>query len=115
MGQIAIRHAGDRWSLDVAKPVSRTQRALRVVVWTLAWTAYQWWAVIGWPETAESTRATLIVTSFGSSLALTGWYCLQRFGPAWCRWHSPLEAGPAETPDRSPASPLPRPVTRVAP
>lgn len=54
---------------------------LRLVLWTLAWTLFQWWAVIGWPDTLEGAHAALILVSSGSIVGFVGFYGLQRVLP----------------------------------
>ena len=50
----------------------------RPLVRLVAWTLYQWWAVIGWPSTVEEAHFTLMVVCGGSSVGLTAWYGLHR-------------------------------------
>ena len=54
------------------------RRGCRLALWALGWTLFEWWAVIGWPDSAETAEAALAVASAGSMLGLTGWYGLQR-------------------------------------
>jgi len=54
------------------------RQVLRLVAWTLGWTVFQWWAVIGWPETLEGRRTLLVLISLGSSVGLACWYGVQR-------------------------------------
>ncbi|MBI3457302.1 MAG: hypothetical protein HY002_16110 [Candidatus Rokubacteria bacterium] len=58
-----------------------TRQMRRLVLWTLAWTLFQWWAVIGWPDTLEGAHAALILVSSGSIVGLVGFYGLQRVLP----------------------------------
>jgi hypothetical protein len=46
------------------------RQAWRIVLWTLAWTLYQWWAVIGWPDGMGSVYAAGVL---GAGLGLAGW------------------------------------------
>jgi hypothetical protein len=46
----------------------------RLALLTAGWTAFQWWAVIGWPATAETSLGTLLVVSVASVLSLTAWH-----------------------------------------
>lgn len=55
-----------------------TRQGLRLGIWTVAWTLFQWWAVIGWPDSLEGAYAALILTSGGSIVGLAGWYGLQQ-------------------------------------
>jgi len=50
------------------------RQLVRLASWTIGWTVFQWWAVIGWPDTLEGMRAALLVASMGSTLALVGYY-----------------------------------------
>jgi hypothetical protein len=51
---------------------------VRLAAWTVGWTVFQWWAVIGWPATLEEAHFLLMVTCGASSVGLTGWYALRR-------------------------------------
>jgi hypothetical protein len=55
-----------------------TRCLFRVVAWTIGWTLYQWWAVIGWPSTVDEDHLVLMIACAGSSLGFTGWYALSR-------------------------------------
>jgi len=55
-----------------------TRRLVRIAEWTLGWVLFEWWAVIGWPETLEGNHAALLLASVGSIVGWTGWYGLQR-------------------------------------
>ena len=57
-----------------------TRQSRRLAAWTVGWTVFQWWAVIGWPETLEGALAALLTVSAASSVALVGWYGVR------CRW-----------------------------
>jgi hypothetical protein len=49
---------------------SRLGQAWRVVLWTVAWTLFQWWAVIGWPHGPGAVYAAGVL---GACLGLAGW------------------------------------------
>jgi hypothetical protein len=51
---------------------------VRLAAWTIGWTLFQWWAVIGWPATVDEAHFVLMVACAGSSGALIGWYALHR-------------------------------------
>jgi DMSO reductase anchor subunit len=59
---------------------------VRLVAWTIGWTLYQWWAVIGWPATVDEAHFALMVACGGSSVGLTVWYGLHRM----VNWPAPL-------------------------
>ena len=58
--------------------MSLTGQSVRLGTLTFLWTLFQWWAVIGWPGTAEEAHAALVLTIVASVVGLTGWYGLQR-------------------------------------
>lgn len=47
---------------------------VRLGFWTIAWTLFLWWAVIGWPETLEGSLAALVFASAISTTGLTAWH-----------------------------------------
>jgi hypothetical protein len=47
--------------------------AWRVAAWTLAWTLFEWWAVIGWPDALETRPAVLILGGVGTLVGLVVW------------------------------------------
>lgn len=55
----------------------------RVAAWTVGWTAFHWWAVIGWPASTETAAASLVVLSGSSIVGLVLWYGWQHSGKPW--------------------------------
>jgi hypothetical protein len=45
----------------------------RVAGWTLGWTVFQWWAVIGWPYALERSPAALILGGVATLVGLAVW------------------------------------------
>jgi hypothetical protein len=70
------------------------RQAWRIVLWTLAWTLYQWWAVIGWPDGMGSVYAAGVL---GAGLGLAGWDVSREVRPRARRAAAvvPLPARPA--------------------
>jgi hypothetical protein len=62
-----------------------SRQLLRVAGWVAGWTLFLWWAVIGWPDSAETAQATLSVSSGGSIAGLVGWYGWQSLTRLWRR------------------------------
>jgi len=46
----------------LARPLVRQLK--RIAGWTLAWTLFQWWAVIGWPDGAGGVYAGAMFVGF---------------------------------------------------
>lgn len=61
------------------------RRLLRVAAWVAGWTLFLWWAVIGWPGSAETAQMTLSALSGGSIVGLVGWYGWQSLSRLWRR------------------------------
>jgi hypothetical protein len=53
----------------LARPLLR--QAARVTAWTVVWTLFQWWAVIGWPDGVDAFSGGLACTGV-LSLAMAG-------------------------------------------
>jgi hypothetical protein len=56
-----------------------------VAACALGWTLFLWWAVIGWPGSAETAQMTLSALSGGSIVGLVGWYGWQSLSRLWRR------------------------------
>jgi hypothetical protein len=79
--------AADRPAI-LARPVARQLK--RIVAWTLGWTLFQWWAVIGWPEGAGSLYAGVMFAGVMAVVSGSVWRDLR-----------------AEAADRPPAKVIP--------
>jgi hypothetical protein len=66
---------------------------LRVAAWATGWTLFLWWAVIGWPASAETAQATLSVLSGVSIAGLVGWYGWQNLSALWARFSAAVRGG----------------------
>ncbi|MGH7266927.1 MAG: hypothetical protein ACREMB_19065 [Candidatus Rokuibacteriota bacterium] len=69
-----------------------------MAVWAVAWTLFEWWAVIGWPEALETRPAALILGGVATLVGLVVWRGVREPGP------SPDEVIPLRRLDRPPES-----------
>ncbi len=58
------RRRGRRWA----------RRLGHVAAWTGAWTLFQWWAVIGWPEQLDAAPAALLVSGITTLVGIAVWH-----------------------------------------
>src|SRR5262245_43733057 len=90
-----------RTGADPAIPArSLLRRAGRVALWTVLWTLYQWWAVIGWPEGPAAVYASMAGTGLAGLVAAVVWRDVQRSRPpAGCVIPFPSRAAAAAPPE----------------
>jgi hypothetical protein len=79
---------------------SLLRSAGRVALWTVLWTLYQWWAVIGWPEGPVAVYASMAGTGLAGLVAAVVWRDVQRARqPAGRVIPFPSRAAPAAPPE----------------
>jgi hypothetical protein len=71
-------HAADRRRPATLAGFAASRHVRRIGVWTLGWTLFQWWAVIGWPEHVTAAATAPMLSGVLTLMGIAVWQDVRR-------------------------------------